>query len=224
MDTLDLSKLKRDILQENLYDLFVQNFNLYSGYLNYIIVSRQYEMRLDYLCSDLYGDIQYIGYLMKLNDIFNPFSIKEGDIIVYVPSNKLTSSLYQDPKVLQAQAKELIKAIKTSNIDPNRSNYLDKLKVAPKLPPIVDITGSPKNEIDDTSIKIAPTLYTTPGNIVNTDTNGLGNVFDTNTNAYNNFNIISNNNGTERILVNTFIRSNNVVITTDKTNTNDNAS
>jgi len=233
MDTIDISKLNRDPAQNNLYDLFIQTFNKYDSYLNYLIVDKKYEMRLDYLCKELYGDISYIGMLMKLNDIFNPFSIKEGDMIVYIPSNRLTDSLFTDPKTLQLQAKKLISTYKSSNIDNNRSSYLNKLKIVPKLPPIIDNNGSPKNVVTDSSIKIAPTLFTKPEHILNTDSNGLENIFSTTittTNGTGNTAFDQTSNGnldqseTVRILVNTFIRSNNAIITTDKTNnsTNDN--
>jgi len=233
MDTIDISKLRRDDTQNDLYDLFIQSFSLYNSNLSYVIVDKQYEMRLDYLCSDLLGSIEYIGFLMKLNDIFNPYSIKVGDIIIYVPSSKINEALYKDPKALQTQAKALVNTIKKTNIDSNRTNFLDKLNVSPKLPPIVDTNGSPKNVISDTSIKIAPTLFTKPNRDVNTDNNGLGDIFNNTGNTGNtgntdnigntgNADSTGNTDNTERILVNTFIRTNNVII--DKTNTDDNAS
>jgi hypothetical protein len=160
MDTIDIKKLKRDKSQNNLYDLFIQSFNYIADYLDYVVVNKQFEMRLDFLCYKLYGSIEYIGFLMKLNDIFNPYSIKVGDIITYVPNEYLSYALYTDPKLLKIATDTLVSTIKSSNIDDARASFLNKTKTKLKLPPIVSTNGDPKQVVDDTAIYIAPTLFT----------------------------------------------------------------
>jgi len=181
MDINEILNLTRDEKQNNLYDLFIQTYKTFNDNLNFIIVSKKYEMRLDFLCSDLYGDINYIGLLMKTNNIFNPYSIKVGDLIFYVPNGELTYALYKDQKIIQKARLKLINALRSSNVDKNRQDFLDSLRNKPLKPlgtkPTIAPDGSTKNIIDGGYIKVAPNLFTTPSNVNEIDpNNGLGNI------------------------------------------------
>jgi hypothetical protein len=46
-------------------------------------VDKYDEMRLDSISYKIYGNTDYIDYLMFLNDLVNPLNIKEGDLIFY---------------------------------------------------------------------------------------------------------------------------------------------
>ena len=81
-------------------------------------------MRLDYLCSDLYGDIKHLSLLLKINDIFNPYSIKEGDLIFYVPAGRINDSIYTDPKLIEQDKNNLVNALKSATTDGNRQAFL----------------------------------------------------------------------------------------------------
>lgn len=250
MDTIDLIPLKRSKIQNNLYNLFVQSFRNITDNLFYIIVDKQYEMRLDYLCNDLYGSVEYISFLMKLNDIFNPYSIKVGDLITYIPKNMLSDALYKDPSLLEAKTEKLIESIKSSNIDKARSDFLNMIKSPFKLPPVISTDNKPKQIVNGLGIQIAPNLFTNYGlgnifdqnsygndnlasginmglNYTNTNTNtnvnttnltdALNNIFTTDTNI----NTTNENITTERILVRTFIKSGNTIISdTNETENN----
>ena len=228
MDTTDIKKLTRDPLQNNLYDFFIQSFKNAENNLLYTVVTRKFEMRLDFLCKTLYGDIKYIGFLMKTNDIFNPFSIKYGDIIAYIPKNYLNDVSFQDPKTLNKQYDALVNKVKTLTIDKNRLDFLNNLTNKTNLPPVIAPDGSSlKNIVDQNAIIIAPTLFAenitgigaankTELGLSNVVTNnGLGNIFDNDNNNYIETSpSINTGSGTERILVRTFIKSGNTIIST----------
>lgn len=177
---VDLLELRRDENQDDLYDLFVQSFKNVTTGLYVTVITRKYEMRLDLLCVDLYGSAKYIGMIMKINDIFNPFSVKIGDVIAYVPSETLSDSLYTDPKLLDEQKAKLVNVLKTSKTDANRRKFLDSIGVPPALPPTVAPDGASKSVIENGKILIAPYLFNNPNDDVGisdpiTDT-GLGDI------------------------------------------------
>lgn len=217
-NTIDLTQLKKDELQDQLYDLFVQSFNNPNVNLLLTIVSRKYEMRLDLLCSDLYGSVEYIGALMKINDIFNPFSVKLGDIIFYLPAQRIGDISYTDPKLIAQQKDELVNALKTSTISDDRLKFLEGLQQPINLPPTITRSDASKIVVTNNSIKIAPDLYANPNSQLGisepTDT-GLGDIFagqtaseigqTTRTTA-------TVRDDTERVLVSRFVRSGNTII------------
>ncbi len=83
-----LEKTQKDENQDNLYDLFypVMEDNITNNpnvmFIRYEVKSHR-EMRLDLVCIDIFGTDRYIDELMYINNIVNPYSIKEGDIIYY---------------------------------------------------------------------------------------------------------------------------------------------
>ncbi|MFV2015247.1 MAG: hypothetical protein ACC656_07465 [Candidatus Heimdallarchaeota archaeon] len=167
-DTIDLVNLRRDKLQRVLYDLFIQHFAAINGNLAVTVISRKYEMRLDMLCSDLYGSVEYIGSLMKINDIFNPFSVKLGDIIFYLQSGNLLDADYTDPKYISQQKDALVNAIKTSTIPKDRLQFLESLNKPTNLPPTIAKSDSPKIMLQNNKITIAPDLFANPANKLGT--------------------------------------------------------
>jgi hypothetical protein len=89
MYSFTLENLKRDIEQDNLYNLFIQtyidkNIKLYST-----TVSDEENMRLDKISKRIFGYSGYIEELMQINNILNIWNIKSGDQINYSPINDL---------------------------------------------------------------------------------------------------------------------------------------
>jgi hypothetical protein len=86
----DTNGFKRTEDSENLYDIF-KNTCVYDKNITLFkyIVNREYEMRLDLICQYLYGHTEFIEELMVINNIYNPFSIKEGDTIYYFDTEDL---------------------------------------------------------------------------------------------------------------------------------------
>jgi hypothetical protein len=74
--------------QNGLYKLSnitVKSYNFTENQLGLYVVPREYEMRMDLISNHLYDSMEYVEELMKLNNIINPFAIKEGDVINYLP-------------------------------------------------------------------------------------------------------------------------------------------
>jgi len=84
----DLDGFKRT--SNGLYDIFgttviydiEQNFYVY-------VVLPEHEMRLDLICDYLYTHTDFIEELMVVNNIYNPWNIKEGDEILYFSPENL---------------------------------------------------------------------------------------------------------------------------------------
>lgn len=211
---------------ENFYDLFVQHYGTLNEniYINIYIVDRTREMRLDLVCSDVYGSIQNLQMLMQINNIENAFGIKEGDIIIWVDPKDLSKMNVIDPKILTDNRDSLITAFKASLTDPLRSQYLDN-RGNDNLPPTILDQNAPKIYIQNNQIVIGGNLFTNPNNQTRTNDTGtgvgnssLGDTFtgqdlnNDNTNGVTSPTLTSeeaNGDTTERVLVKRFIRSGN---------------
>lgn len=212
---------------ENFYNLFVQHYGTLNEniYINIYIVDRTREMRLDLVCSDVYGSIQNLQLLMQINNIENAFGVKEGDIILWVDTKDLSKMNAVDPTILTDNRDDLITAFKSSLTDPARSKYLDG-RGSDNLPPTILDQNAPKIYIQNNQIVIGGNLFTNPNNQARTENNtgtGVGNssLGDTftgqdlnndNTNGVPSPTLTTeeaNGDSTERVLVKRFIRSGN---------------
>lgn len=128
-----IEKLEYNTL-DKLYDLTITTFNgdIVTARLGYFVVSRRYNMRMDLISLDLYKSTKWVGSLCTLNNIYNEFSIKEGDVLVYLPLEDI-SNLSKVPDNIKygkgAVAKtkdDFINALKNKKIDKTRANFLDK--------------------------------------------------------------------------------------------------
>jgi hypothetical protein len=215
-----LESLSRDENQEDFYDLFVQHYSALGDnvQLRFYIVDRSREMRLDLVCTDLYGDLSNLQMLMFINNIDNPFGVQESDIIFWVEGKDLSKVQTLDPKIIEDGRDNLINAFKASLSDPARSAYLQN-RGADQLPPNVLPTNAPKIQVDNNSIVIGGNLFSNPNNQTrNTDSNNsssLGQVLDGVTDTSGNpitgeqSPIAAPEENTERVLVRRFIRSGN---------------
>ena len=83
-DSVTNYRIKRDQNQGYLFDLFQKNIVLVKNIITSIyVVPREYEMRLDRVSEHIYGTPDFMEELMVLNDIINPYSIKEGQYIYF---------------------------------------------------------------------------------------------------------------------------------------------
>lgn len=128
--------LKRDNPTE-LYDITGVSF-IYPMDLNFTIfqyiVSDFEEMRMDLVCNAIYGDTEHIDMLCSLNDIKNPLSIKEGTVILYVPSDQITNLQISDINKDYVR-KVISNRRKQQKIDPKRTKYLEEQGYS--LPPTI---------------------------------------------------------------------------------------
>jgi len=113
-------KIKRDPDQNNLFNLFQKNLMVVAGIpLNVYVVPREFEMRLDRISNFIYGSPNYVEELMALNDIINPYSVKEGQYIYFCEEGNL-QYLYTKDDLSTESEKKRQQLIKSSQ--PNRSN------------------------------------------------------------------------------------------------------
>jgi len=121
MYSFTLENLKRDIEQDNLYNLFVQtyvdkNIELYKTY-----VTEDEDMRLDKVSKRIFGYSGYIEELMQINNILNIWNVKSGDQISYSPINNL-ELLKQLEKQLDDVYEKITIRDKKKRIDSDRQN------------------------------------------------------------------------------------------------------
>lgn len=116
------NKIKRNPEQDNLFDLFQKNIvNDNSTPLKIYIVPREYEMRLDKISQHIYGSPDYVEELMVLNDIVNPYSVKEGQYIYFCQLNSL-QKMYTKDELLKDNEKNRDKLIASSQPNRDKTN------------------------------------------------------------------------------------------------------
>ena len=132
----DLDGFKRT--SNGLYDIFgttviydiEQNFYVY-------VVLPEHEMRLDLICDYLYTHTDFIEELMVVNNIYNPWNIKEGDEILYFsPENlMILHGGKDDDSAFDKLTKFQEKTVK--NLYILSSRYLKKAQLTKKLSSLV---------------------------------------------------------------------------------------
>jgi len=116
------------------------------------IVSEDENMRMDIISIRLFGSVKFVEELMVLNNIRNPFSIKEGDIINYLNLEDMNYLHGFDPDNTKNYEK-LINKNKNTKIDPNR-------KINTGMLPSTKPSSMEQVQIDDVNkiLKIMNTL------------------------------------------------------------------
>ena len=135
IDTL-ANKPVNNINGIDVYDLTVSSINP-NGRIDankLKIVPTDFNMRPDLLCLTHLGDQDVLGTVLKINGISNPFSLNEGDIIIF-PSKESIKSLQSvaqsDTNNEQSRVnfrKKLIDRI--SSVSADRKNYLESRSIA----------------------------------------------------------------------------------------------
>jgi hypothetical protein len=128
MNSFTLNNLKRDIEQDNLYNIFIQTYVDYDLKKYVTIVTEDENMRLDKISKRLYGGVGYIEELMQLNNILNIWNVKQGDEIEYSVINDL-EYLKQLEKQLDDVYDKISRPTKKTRIDPDRvTNVVPTIK------------------------------------------------------------------------------------------------
>jgi hypothetical protein len=120
-------------------------------------VDKYDEMRLDSISYKIYGNTDYIDYLMFLNDLVNPLNIKEGDLIFYT-NVESANSLMVEPQRFEETRNKLLDLSKTKRIDKNRENYLQKIN-SNSLPPTVSTNNQAPVQFEDGRVIIGRGLF-----------------------------------------------------------------
>ena len=152
------------------YNLFLTTFNGVINYTNlqFFFCNRRHEARLDLVSFDLYQDTQWTGTLCQINGMLNPFSVKDGDIIAYLPvtdNNNLmvvSEAVAIGGQAISQAKSDLINALKKKTPDKNRLTYLNNRPNKDLLPNTVLKSNAPSIVVENNKIKISPNLFTNP--------------------------------------------------------------
>lgn len=150
------NKIKRSEKQDGLFDIFQKNIvNDNSSSLKIYIVPREYEMRLDRISEHIYGSPDYVEELMVLNDIINPYSVKEGQYIYFCQLNNI-QKMYTKDEISNSTNKNRESIIASSQ--PNRDK-MNTLSDNANLPVTVKPNGLEQVKLTkDNKIKIINTF------------------------------------------------------------------
>lgn len=163
-----IAELNVDV--DGFYNLSLTTFNGIINYTNlrFFLCSKRHQGRLDLVSYDLYQDTKWTGTLCQLNDILLEFSIRDGDIIAYLPvvdNNNLlvVSEVVATGGQAISQAKsDLINALKQKTPDKNRLSYLNNRPNKDLLPNTVLPSSAPSIVVENNKIKISPNLFSNP--------------------------------------------------------------
>lgn len=157
-----------DASGESYYDLtapcFVYDPDLGLKSLHYVMPDQV--GRIDKISEIYFGNTEYIDAICVVNNIFNPFSLQEGDILV-IPNISRPDQLYQRPQT--AARTELPQKPYTINsqISQKDESRLQRLrdkakgrksKVATPLPPNMLQNGQNAKTFEDGLIKLGSNL------------------------------------------------------------------
>lgn len=124
MNLYDIDNLKRDVAQNNLYNLFDATFKYLTNVTLYQYqVQKFQEMRIDLVSNDIYKDTQYCDFLLNLNNIDLPLNILEGDILLYVKQEQI-QYFHLDETTAKTLRNTYLNSSKISKQDPNRVSYI----------------------------------------------------------------------------------------------------
>jgi len=90
-------------------------------YYPYMVLKEE-EMRPDMICFNIYNHFNYIDEILTWNNIINPWSIKEGQIIYYLEEDSVISLQLQKKKNSDEIVNELVNSNKDTKKDPNRES------------------------------------------------------------------------------------------------------
>ena len=113
----------RDQKQENLVDI-IDPVVIWNDTLNYLpyLVSHEEAMRPDIICFNIYNNFNYIDELLTWNNILNPWSIKEGQIIYFLDEDSIATLRLQAKADDEEIVRSLVNPKKDSKKDPNRES------------------------------------------------------------------------------------------------------
>lgn len=145
MELFDIKSLVRDENQDGLYDLFAETFVLKetNTTVNQYVVQREQEMRVDLITNDIYKNINYVDFILDINDIDNPLNIMSGDTIYYVDSEFIDNYRVTSKEI--ATRNTLLNANKSTKKDNNRQEYIENNYQLP--PTFLDSPQSPISRV-----------------------------------------------------------------------------
>jgi hypothetical protein len=94
-----------------------------------VFVNQEYDGRADLIALDQFGDEGYLDSIMKVNNLYNPFAVEEGQFLL-IPSVTAGSPYYTKPAQVQLPANDP-ETTQFQQPDPNNvkdQNRVERLK------------------------------------------------------------------------------------------------
>jgi hypothetical protein len=134
--------------QNNLIDI-INPLVIWNDSIEYYahVVSLEEEMRPDLICYNIYGNFEYIDEFLTWNNILNPWSIKQGQIVKYVNESDISILKLQATEDSSEVTKSLVNPSKDNKKDPNREQGTG-------LIPTIKPSGVKEVEVDFNNKKI----------------------------------------------------------------------
>lgn len=105
-------------LTASMFDLTALNYVSYDIYR----VPKEFEMRPDLISAAVYNNTLYVEMILKYNGISNPFTIKEGDLIL-IPNIGSMEAIMSKPSMTDTGGAKAIR---------NTYKYIDPVKIPKK--------------------------------------------------------------------------------------------
>jgi len=133
---------QRDQIQSNLFDI-IDPLIIWDDSLNYFpyVVSQEEAMRPDLICFNIYNNFNYIDELLTMNNILNPWSIQEGQVIFYIDEDSISAIQLLSKTDDQEIVRSLVNPNKDTQRDPNRDTGTG-------LPPTIKPAGLKDVSVD----------------------------------------------------------------------------
>lgn len=97
-----------------------------------IMVTEEYDRRVDLISLAVYGSDEYSDIILKCNEISDPLSVRAGDNLV-IPDLSKAKNFYKNPNTESKEAKQkYIDSTKKSKVDTNRLETLAKISASIK--------------------------------------------------------------------------------------------
>lgn len=153
-----IDSLERDRNNGGMYDLFVTSFVNNRKIMVYgYVVKRGEDMRIDKIANKIYGNQKSNSFILNLNNILNPLTIKAGDLLIYVEEDAIPNFKPSPAEASKLRDRLLNKVVsdKKQQIDASRKDYVGRRKTSDALPPnIKESSDSPIFINDSGQVKI----------------------------------------------------------------------
>jgi hypothetical protein len=149
MNIQSLKLNKVDGLEMSTY--FQPSTNAY--FTKEFIIPFESQMRMDNICYELYGNTEYVDFLLYFNDIINPLNIIQDQSIYYVNAN-IIPGFYAPEEIEETIQNILTNPSKSSKVDKNRIEKSEK-----SLPPTVNESENKQIKIEGNSIIIGSGIF-----------------------------------------------------------------
>ena len=100
-------------------------FNINTEYFATYTVDDRSAGRIDLIALDCYADASYADYILKYNNISNPFSINIGDILLIPDKNVILANWKNKPLLKNAEKNE----VKNKFLDTKRLAVKDQKRI-----------------------------------------------------------------------------------------------